>query len=116
MQATISNMIFLLFLTALLALLWWWVRVQQIVRAGNRSNLPKWIQVIERELVRERPRLGNHDPGQAWRWFLVGLYFIILVAYLSSGSTTPMPIKIAGAIVSTLIFGGCVYYCERRMG
>jgi hypothetical protein len=116
MQATISNMIFLLFLTVLLALLWGWVRVQQIVHAGNRSNLPKWIQGIERELVRERPRLGNSDPGKAWRWFLAGLYLIILIAYLSSGSTTPVLIKVAGMIVSMSIFGGCVYYCDNRMG
>jgi hypothetical protein len=101
----------LLVLTFGIVFLWANIRLEEINYEGNYDRLHPWVQAWSRKLP--TPEV---EPGKNWRWVFIGAVLVINAIYLVTFDKTPLLLRVPITIFGLVVFGACVYYCDKKMG
>jgi hypothetical protein len=107
----LNDTLILLIPTLFFAFLWWTARLYELAYEGNIDRLPEWMQNWSMSL-----KMAQEPPTRTWRWGLAGLLLIVYGIYIITFHATPFLIRLFLLIANFVIFGACVYYCEKKMG
>jgi hypothetical protein len=106
----ISDILFLLIPTLAIAFFWLMIRLIEISYEGHSDRIPSWLDGLSDKLPS-----ATGPVGKRWR-ILAVLLVPVYVIYLVTFDATPPLLRFLIAILALAVFGGCIYYCDKKLG